>query len=404
MLFRFSLYGFLKNQRYFEPFLLLAFLDKGLSFFQIGLLVGFREVTVNVLEIPSGAVADLFGRRRAMVVSFAAYIASFLVFAAAEGIALLFVAMALFACGDAFRTGTHKAIILDWLRRQGRAHEKTRVYGFTRSWSKIGSGVSALLAGALVAFTADYSAVFLWSIVPYAANLVNLATYPRALDGPREGRSVAAILSHLAGTIRLVARTPMLRRLVFESMSYEGVYGVVKDYLQPTLRTLALGMPLLFALEGERRAAVVVGVAYSVLHFAGSIASRKSHVVEKAAGGEEPAARALWISTCACHVALLAALATGRTVAAVLAFIALAVLQNVWRPILVARFDRESDPSIGATVMSVEAQAKSVGVMLLAPVVGFAVDRVANGASLWPVAIPGALLSCAFALLRVRVG
>jgi hypothetical protein len=31
MLFRFSLYGFLKNQQYYDPFLILAFLDKGLS-------------------------------------------------------------------------------------------------------------------------------------------------------------------------------------------------------------------------------------------------------------------------------------------------------------------------------------------------------------------------------------
>ena len=37
MLFRFSLYGFLKNQTYFEPFLVLAFLEKGLNFGMIGL-------------------------------------------------------------------------------------------------------------------------------------------------------------------------------------------------------------------------------------------------------------------------------------------------------------------------------------------------------------------------------
>ena len=61
MLFRFSLYGFLKNQTYFEPFLILAFREKGLSFFQIGLLIGFREVCVNLFEVPSGAVADLYG-------------------------------------------------------------------------------------------------------------------------------------------------------------------------------------------------------------------------------------------------------------------------------------------------------------------------------------------------------
>ena len=61
MLFRFSLYGFLKNQRYFEPFILLAFMQKGLSFAMIGLLIGFREICINIMEIPTGAVADVAG-------------------------------------------------------------------------------------------------------------------------------------------------------------------------------------------------------------------------------------------------------------------------------------------------------------------------------------------------------
>ena len=40
---RFCLYGFLKNQLYFEPFLILAFLEKGLSFLEIGLLISFAQ-------------------------------------------------------------------------------------------------------------------------------------------------------------------------------------------------------------------------------------------------------------------------------------------------------------------------------------------------------------------------
>ena len=120
LLFRFSLYGFLKNQRYFEPFLMLAFREKGLTFLQIGVLFAFREACINLFEIPSGAVADLYGRRRAMVVSFTAYIASLVVFALSRNIAWLFAAMFVYAIGDAFRSGTHKAMIFDWLRIHGR--------------------------------------------------------------------------------------------------------------------------------------------------------------------------------------------------------------------------------------------------------------------------------------------
>ena len=84
MIFRFSLYGFLKNQRYFEAFLFLAFLDKGLDFFQIGLLVGLRSLAVNLMEIPSGAIADVFGRRRSMILSLSAYIGGFVVLGAVQ--------------------------------------------------------------------------------------------------------------------------------------------------------------------------------------------------------------------------------------------------------------------------------------------------------------------------------
>ena len=132
MLKRFSLYGFLKNQRYFEDWILLAFLAKGISFTTWGLLIGFRELMINLMEVPSGAIADLFGRRKSMILSFVAYIISFVIFGAARNVALLLLGMAFFAVGEAFRTGTHKAMIFTWLRNRGRADEKTRVYGYTR--------------------------------------------------------------------------------------------------------------------------------------------------------------------------------------------------------------------------------------------------------------------------------
>jgi MFS family permease len=160
VLLRFSLYGFLKNQRYFEPFLVLAFLEKGLSFFVIGLLIASRELWVNLLELPSGMVADLYGRRRSMMTSFVAYIASFVILGLADGLPLLFLAMALFAVGDAFRTGTHKAMIFAWLRREGRTDERTRVYGYTRSWSKLGSALSGVIAAAVVFVGGGYVWVF----------------------------------------------------------------------------------------------------------------------------------------------------------------------------------------------------------------------------------------------------
>jgi MFS family permease len=99
MLFRFSIYGLLKNQRYYEPFLILALREKGLSFFQIGILIGFREICINLFEVPSGTVADLYGRRLAMICSFSVYIVSFLLFGWSQSLTLAIRSHALFGYG-----------------------------------------------------------------------------------------------------------------------------------------------------------------------------------------------------------------------------------------------------------------------------------------------------------------
>jgi len=65
--YKFCSYGFLKNLRFFEPFLLLFFMEKGLSFFQIGLLYSIREIGIYILEIPTGIFADTLGRKRTML-------------------------------------------------------------------------------------------------------------------------------------------------------------------------------------------------------------------------------------------------------------------------------------------------------------------------------------------------
>ncbi len=375
MMFRFSLYGFLKNQTYFEPFLILAFLEKDLSFFQIGILIGFREVCINIFEIPSGAVADIYGRRRSMIFSFLAYIASFFVFAWSTSFAALFLAMFAFALGDSFRTGTHKAMIFEWLRIQGREEERTRVYGFTRSWSKMGSAVSVVVASAFIFTGARYSDIFLLAVIPYALNVVNFMGYPTELEGARApGTKIPGVWSHLKNSMRTAFTDRPLRGILVEAMSYEGTYKVAKDYIQPVIKQAALGLALLATWQQHQRVAILVGAAYFVLHLLSSFASRGGHRLVASVGSEEAAAKSLWGATALVYAALAWGLWTGWEFIVIAGFVVLAVLQNFWRPVLISRIDAHSTPEAGATILSVESQGKSFLAMGLAPLIGFCVD------------------------------
>ena len=431
MLRRFSLYGFLKNQQYYDYSMVLAFLEMGLSYTQIGLLVGFREAVVAALEIPSGVLADRAGRRRAMVLSLASYVVSFAAFgglglAATQGAiaggplyASLFVAMALFAVGDAFRSGTHKAMIFAWLRAHGREAERTRVYGFTRSWSKLGSALSTVIACWIIWAICDYVVVFLVAVLPYLLNIANVATYPAEVESPgREGAerlSLGELARELLSALADAARNAPLRRVLGEAMGFESYFKVAKDYLQPILLTGAVALtatwlPLAHATDAQR-SVILLGPVYVALFLLAALASRQAYrLVARAQGSAAQAARWLWAALALACALLLAALLAGWLGVTVLAFAALYVLQNLWRTILMSRLDAVSEEARGATVLSIESQLKSLGVLVLAPTLGALVDlahasAAAGGAGAppeagywpyWPVALAGVLVAIAF--------
>jgi len=74
------MYGFLKNLRFFDAFFILFLVEKGVSFTQIGILYAIRELITNILELPSGIIADSFGRKSSLAASLLIYILSFALF------------------------------------------------------------------------------------------------------------------------------------------------------------------------------------------------------------------------------------------------------------------------------------------------------------------------------------
>ncbi len=395
MIFRFALYGFLKNQRYFDPFFVLFFLQLHLSYTEIGLIIGLRELLLNVFEIPSGALADVYGRRRCMCVSFMAYIVAFIGLALAQDFWHCLVAMLPLAIGDAFRTGTHKAMIFSWLREQDRLQERQGIYGYTRSWSKIGSAVSIPIACAIVLYAQDYRILFWASLLPYLFGLINVALYPRALDAERDGDvSIRKVMRQSFKVLRQCILFKPLRRLLCESMAFEGVFKANKDYIQVMVLALALSVPAFLGSEETQRTALLMGGVYVIVHALSAVASRYSQRFTTWVGNEHRAARRIWyINGLTYGVMTLALYAEMYALAASL-FVAINVMQNIWRPLIITRFDSAGSDDDGATLLSVESQARSFACMLLAPLIGVAMDLVSSyeiGGAHWPLAAVGVL-------------
>lgn len=274
--YQFCAYGFLKNLRFFDAFLLLFFIDNGITYTQIGILYATREIAINVLEIPSGIVADTFGRKYSLVLAFALYIFAFLVFYFSTTFLFLLLAIVLMGLGDAFRSGTHKGMIMDYLKSKDWSQHKVSYYGATRSWSQRGSAISALVAGILVLYSGDYRSIYLLSIIPYLLNFVNILSYPEALNFSQKSKPKSSKKA-LGTTFRSFGKA-LRQKQVFAVINSAALHSAylksIKDYIQIVMLNIALAIPILTMVDDKQKSGLVIGILYFIIYLLNSQASR----------------------------------------------------------------------------------------------------------------------------------
>lgn len=127
----------------------LFMLDRGLSMMQIMVLETLFILLVLVLEVPSGAFADRYGRKLSMILCESAGAAGFVVFAVSHRFWCFLLAQAFLAMAWALMSGADTSLIYDSLLEDGRQRRYKRVLGRANFISMAGWGVASLLSGAL---------------------------------------------------------------------------------------------------------------------------------------------------------------------------------------------------------------------------------------------------------------
>lgn len=386
MFYKFAFYGFFKNLRLFEPFLYLFFLDAGLSYTEIGTLIAIRELSTNFLEIPTGVYADAFGRRKSMLMSMASYMLSFAIFYFFSSFWPFAVAMVLYGLGDAYRTGTHKAMILEYLKLKGIREKKVEYYGATRSYSQLGSALNALLAAGVVFYSGNYRYIFLLTILPYILNFFNLATYPKELDGEilgklEKGKMTAQIKSTLRDFAYMFKNKTLLKAIM-NSTIFSASYEALKDYLQPVLQSLALSIPLFLYLSNNQRTAVMVGIVYFFIYLLTSYSSRNAYKVVNKIGN---LGRAINLTLLLAGIFIILAglfFHMKLTIISVVFFLLLYVFHNIRRPMNVGYISDQIKSRLMASGLSVESEVKTLLASAFSILMGFLADLFGVGIGL----------------------
>lgn len=383
---KFCAYGFLKNLRFFDAFLLIYILDNEMTFAQAGMLYASREIISNIFEIPSGIIADSYGRKNSLIGAFILYILSFIFFYCATNFELLLIAMLLIGIGDAFRSGTHKGMIMDYLRINGWGEHKITYYGYTRSWSQLGSALSALLAGIIVFYSGDYRIIYLASIVPYLINFINIYSYPEALNfslkkEERERKDLKGMVKNIFNTLR--------KKQVFEIVNSSALHSSflksIKDYIQPIMVSIAVALPILTTIDLKSKSGLIIGIIYSCIFILNSYASKMSGKLSLR-GIQNIEKKTLLFgifSGVLCGVFFYCELFK----LSIIVFIFIYIVENLRKPILTGYLSNNVPDEILTSVISVQSFYKTLVTAILSILIGILADCYGIGISLLVISI-----------------
>ncbi len=127
----------------------LYLLQLGITQGEIGILQSFLFFSCVALEIPSGLLADRYGRKTSIIIGFSGLSISgvgFLLFSSFIPFAIIF---CLFGASIAMNSGSDRALLYDNLLAEHRADEYPKIVSRARAIGAISLGLSMLLGGLL---------------------------------------------------------------------------------------------------------------------------------------------------------------------------------------------------------------------------------------------------------------
>lgn len=379
--FKFCSYGFLKNLRFFDAFFILFLVENGQTYTEIGILYATREIIINVFEIPSGIIADTYGRKSSLIGSFIVYIISFVVFYLSGNFGLFLIAFILYGIGDAFRSGTHKGMIMDYLKMNLWQEQKIKYYGYTRSWSQKGSAISALIAGLIVFYDGSYQNIFLYSIIPYLLNFAIILSYPKALNRPIDRKQFIKNRK-IRFTIRSFMKTikqPKVLKIINTSAVHTAFVRSVKDYIQPLMVNVALLIPIMINIESIKKNGIIIGVIYFIIYL---LTSRASQLSSKAAEKNKRNISYItllfgFFSGLICGIFYMYEL----WIISLLAFVVIYIVENIRKPILTGLIADTVPNEILTSVLSAQTFLRTIITVIFALTFGVVADHFGIGVS-----------------------
>ncbi|MBI2661945.1 MFS transporter [Candidatus Woesearchaeota archaeon] len=144
---KFYLFDIFGAMLFAVPIIVLFWQENGLSLTQIMILQSLFSIAMVILEVPTGYLADMYGRKNILLLSGISFLIAISVYSIGFNFAQFLVAELFFALALSLYSGTSSAFVYDTLTELKQENEYSKIWGKAKYYGLLAMAFSQIIGG-----------------------------------------------------------------------------------------------------------------------------------------------------------------------------------------------------------------------------------------------------------------
>jgi len=347
------LYMILYSLMFFTPIIVLFYQNNGLSLTQIMVLQSIASILFVLLEVPSGYFADIFGRKKALMLTGVFASVAMFIFAIGTDFYYFIFAVILWAIAGVFISGADTAFVYDTLKDLKRESDYKKIWGNIVFYYSIGVSFASIVGGLLAKLDFRYP---FYAMIPFMLLLIPLSL---SLKEPQRYKIIFS-KNYLFDLFKII-KTALLENkkliwLLVYSAVVLGFINIAYFLYQPYFKLSGLNI-------------VYFGFVFAGFNLMVAISAKYAHILEKKIG-QKYSLVLLVILISLCFLLM-------SNFVYLFSFVFALLIQFVkgFSSVVISDYVHQlTDSSIRATVLSVKSLIEKIFFAVITPFIGWMVD------------------------------
>lgn len=344
---------------------------KGMNLAEIGLLEGIFHVTGFLSEIPTGALADLFGRRKIMIIGRLTSLISAIIMLFSNSFLGFAIGFILSAWGYNLNSGSEEALVYDSLKVLKREEEYLKINGKINLIIEVSQGLAVFIGGILSEI--NFSISYITAIIIGIFSLIVSFNFTE-VDIRESHEERITVINHFKTSINIVKENKMLLNILIFFPTIYTFSAIIYFYGQKFLSDggySRVNISIIFLVNG-------------ILSSIGAILSSKVYEKFKSIG---------WICISMIISILILFMGNVTKSLSLLIFLLIGFLTSILQPISSKLINSMVASKQRATIISVESMFYSMMMIILFPICGFIGDKISLDISFEIIGFIGLLIT-----------